>query len=693
MKDFKRIKEYAETGSQQAFSELVERYTGLVYSVCMRRLGDHHLAEEGTQAVFIALARKAPSISRNIIISGWLVKATFYACEKIRRREKRRAKNEEKAAVEKHTYDEKEAWREAAPFLDQGLMTLREPYRDALVLRYYCGMSNEEAAEAMGVNTPAAAMRIKRGLKKMRKFFSKKDIHYPVAALGTIIEKNHARFVPPDISGECMKAVTAAISGNGAAYADAITISQGVTKMIYWAKVKVAAAFVCTVLAGMTVIGTAGVLAAGKSGQPETEKIVRKGPLKDLPSEPEGEHLAKINNLGDNEWVDLGSPAPDPKWGKARGRSWGCRAPYAADLNGAFFFGEGKHGFIKPNGHYMDDLWFYDAGQHRWICVYPGIHAAEGYKEISFDKETGFEVTPDGQPIPIASMTHAYTAITYDSDRGLFMNHSCPGKHWKPGYYKGIKGRVEAIEAHKKAVKKAKEEGNPPPWAGKGTSPYIYNTRTGRFERYRTEHPGSPGGYGTQLTYVPSVKKAFGYKNKNGRVAWYNPDTHDWEYIKKKGNIPPFHIDIQVTYDSKRDRLYIAGGGYPHIDLKPGDSALWMFDVKTETFSRLVPKETPTPTSYASNGAIFEYDSVNDVVLLFWHTPGRGRDKEKAIYAYHPETNEWEVVAENVSEMKRGRYAQWSGHYNPKLNVFLLHAADDSRNNGTMLAYRYKRKK
>ena len=30
----------------------------------------------------------------------------------------------------------------------------------------------------------------------------------------------------------------------------------------------------------------------------------------------------KIKVLGDNEWLNLGSPAADPKWGKARGRSW-----------------------------------------------------------------------------------------------------------------------------------------------------------------------------------------------------------------------------------------------------------------------------------------------------------------------------------------------------------------------------------
>ena len=126
------------------------------------------------------------------------------------------------------------------------------------------------------------------------------------------------------------------------------------------------------------------VFLGGSMSWAESETVERKGPLKDMPSEPKGEHLAKIAALGDNEWVDLGSPEPDPKWGKARGRSWSPVAPYAPDMRGAFFFGEGPHGMVKPDGHYMDDLWFYDVNQHRWVCVYPGIHAEEGYKEIGF---------------------------------------------------------------------------------------------------------------------------------------------------------------------------------------------------------------------------------------------------------------------------------------------------------------------
>jgi hypothetical protein len=271
------------------------------------------------------------------------------------------------------------------------------------------------------------------------------------------------------------------------------------------------------------------------------------------------------------------------------------------------------------------------------------------------------------------------------------MNMPCPGAYWKPGYHKGITGRVEARKAHKQALEKAKAAGKNPAWEGsKGSSPYIYNSVTGRFERYRTKGKSSPGGFGATLLYVPSVRKAFGYKNRSSQVAWYDPDAKDWIGISKKGNLPPWHIDPNSCYDSKRDRIYLAGGIYPARgrEIKPGESALWTFDVRTETFSRLEPKANPTPTSYATNRAMFFYDSVNDAAVLFFH---RSKKDSAGIFVYHPGKNEWEVVAKNPPELKRRGNPTWTGFYDPELNAFLLHTACDGRDNGTMWAYRYKR--
>src|SRR5437016_1507631 len=101
----------------------------------------------------------------------------------------------------------------------------------------------------------------------------------------------------------------------------------------------------------LLVLATFGATAAGADPEPKKEKP--KGPLAALPSQP-GPHIEKIKALGDNEWLHLGSPAADPKWGKARGRSWSSNQPAAPNIRGGFVFAEGVHAYVKPDGHYMN---------------------------------------------------------------------------------------------------------------------------------------------------------------------------------------------------------------------------------------------------------------------------------------------------------------------------------------------------
>lgn len=131
----------------------------------------------------------------------------------------------------------------------------------------------------------------------------------------------------------------------------------------------------------------------------------KKGPLADLPTKP-GPHIEKIKLMGDNKWLNLGSPVADPNWGKARGSSWGAKALMLAhDKRGAFVFGEGVHGYVKPDGHVMDDLWFYDINAHAWICLYPGTNTKTFTqrvkdKQLSLD-ENGQLFDNSKQPIPL----------------------------------------------------------------------------------------------------------------------------------------------------------------------------------------------------------------------------------------------------------------------------------------------------
>ena len=96
--DSRLIGEFAANRSEQAFTELVERHAGLVFSTALRQLGNRELAREATQSVFIAAARKPTALRGHETVAGWFYKAALLESRLIARTELRRKRREEIAA-------------------------------------------------------------------------------------------------------------------------------------------------------------------------------------------------------------------------------------------------------------------------------------------------------------------------------------------------------------------------------------------------------------------------------------------------------------------------------------------------------------------------------------------------------------------------------------------------------------------
>jgi len=98
MDDRQLLRNYVLNRSEEAFAVLTGRYVNLVHSAALRRVRDHHLADDVTQAVFLLLARKAATLPEKTVLVGWLYRATHFAAGHVLRTERRRQLLHTKAA-------------------------------------------------------------------------------------------------------------------------------------------------------------------------------------------------------------------------------------------------------------------------------------------------------------------------------------------------------------------------------------------------------------------------------------------------------------------------------------------------------------------------------------------------------------------------------------------------------------------
>jgi RNA polymerase sigma factor (sigma-70 family) len=98
--DNELLAEYLKNSSEEAFGTLVSRHVNKVYSVALRHVGNPHQAEEITQAVFVILLKKARTLHKETVLSGWLYHTARLTASTFLRSEIRRVRREQEAQME-----------------------------------------------------------------------------------------------------------------------------------------------------------------------------------------------------------------------------------------------------------------------------------------------------------------------------------------------------------------------------------------------------------------------------------------------------------------------------------------------------------------------------------------------------------------------------------------------------------------
>ncbi|MDB6058667.1 MAG: hypothetical protein JWO95_2511 [Verrucomicrobiales bacterium] len=246
LNDPELLAKYASHHSEQAFSELVERYIALVYSAALRQVRNPHTAEDVTQAVFTILAEKAPTLIRHPALAGWLCRTTHFVARNALKSEFRRQHREHQAHMQSLLNDSDDsAWTQVAPMLDEAVAQLNELDRNAVVLRFYRKQSLDQVGNALGISTDAAQKRISRAVEKLRAHFNKRGATLSSVALIGVITANSAKAAPLGLS---LSITPTAIQGATASTTTA-TLAKTTIKLMAWTKLKTTAAVCIGVLA------------------------------------------------------------------------------------------------------------------------------------------------------------------------------------------------------------------------------------------------------------------------------------------------------------------------------------------------------------------------------------------------------------------------------------------------------------
>ena len=271
------LAEYAATGSEEAFRELVARYIDLVYSTAVRLVnGDTHRAEDVAQTVFADLARLAGKFSPDVMLGGWLHRRTWHVATTLMRNERRRLNRERQAAEMNELHDHPEGqFERIAPLLDEAINQLGAGDRAAIVLRFFEHRDLRAVGAALGSNEDAAQKRVSRAVEKLRCHFARRGIVASSTVIASVIAAHAVHAAP---AGLASAVTTASLAGAAGSSSFGLTSAWLKTMLVNKTTLIAAVAILTATAISMSAVKTK----PARANAPVTAASLREGLVLDM---------------------------------------------------------------------------------------------------------------------------------------------------------------------------------------------------------------------------------------------------------------------------------------------------------------------------------------------------------------------------------------------------------------------------
>ena len=251
--------------AQAAFQVLVIRHGPMVLRVCQNLLQDPNDVQDAFQATFLVLVKQGSSIRRLNSVGGWLYGVACRVAARARVDAGRRRRAEQSAAlrvVEAVSTEADDQEREAfGPIVQEEVRRLPEKFRAVVVLCYWEGLTQDQAAVQLGCPLGTVRSRLARARNLLRRRLTRRGLASlagvmaagldQAPATASVVVRRLAQ-VPPELVHSTIRAAVRFAAGESTAEAVSVVAASLVRRALWsMAMIKVKMSVVGVVLVGL----------------------------------------------------------------------------------------------------------------------------------------------------------------------------------------------------------------------------------------------------------------------------------------------------------------------------------------------------------------------------------------------------------------------------------------------------------